>query len=302
MSKHLAILADDANPSRLIIETASLGTYERIDVFADNFESWNRDLITENPTDAFDRRTSRACFIALNDPELRAKAIATVPPDALVNIIHPTAFVSPTAVLGRNIYIGAQAMVGTFARVGNGVLQNALGTIEHDNVIGDYCFLGTGAILCGRITLGSFVSVGGGATLKPGVSVGKSAIIGTGAVVVKDLEPDRTYVGNPARSRWKVVKSRQTPIAPLIERMTKSGKCRPYLQKTKQAVPVQFARVKLRFDPTSAKEFKFNDVTYRAATFQKSMYPGCRNRRSRQHSRAACVGRCAPVVPMQKSL
>jgi len=256
MGNHLAILADETQPARLIIETASLTGYDRIDVFADNFESWNRDLITENPSRAFAGRKSTACFVALNDPKARAEAIANIPYDALVNIIHPTAFVSPTATLGRNNYVGAQAMIGTFARVGNGVFQNALSTIEHDNVIGNFCFFGTGAILCGRITLGSFVSVGGGATLKPGVSVGENAVIGTGAVVVKDLESDRTYVGNPAKPLEKP--KAQTPIAPLIERITKSAKVDHTYKKLTGGAGA-FARVKLQIDPAPATELKFNN-------------------------------------------
>ena len=78
-------------------------------------------------------------------------------------------------------------------------MANALSSIEHDNVIGAYTFLGTGAILCGNVTTGERVFVGGGATVKPGTCVGAGTTLGAGAVLVKDADPDSVYVGNPAR-------------------------------------------------------------------------------------------------------
>ena len=40
---------------------------------------------------------------------------------------------------------------------------------------------------------------GAGALIRQGVSVGEGAVIGMGAVVVKDVAPGATVVGNPAR-------------------------------------------------------------------------------------------------------
>ncbi len=42
-------------------------------------------------------------------------------------------------------------------------------------------------------------SIGGGAVILPGIRVGACAIVGAGAVVVKDVLPGVTVVGNPAR-------------------------------------------------------------------------------------------------------
>lgn len=140
-------------------------------------------------------------FIALDDFSERARAIASIPREQLVNLVHPTAFVSPEADLGLNVLVGAQSIVAMNATVGDGVTVNALSSIEHDNVIGAHTFLGTGAILCGNVTTGEFVFIGGGATIKPGTTIGARTTIGTGAVLVKDAEPDAVYVGNPAVRR-----------------------------------------------------------------------------------------------------
>lgn len=44
----------------------------------------------------------------------------------------------------------------------------------------------------------SGASIGGGATLLPGVQIGAGATVGAGAVVIKDVSPGTTVVGNPA--------------------------------------------------------------------------------------------------------
>lgn len=51
------------------------------------------------------------------------------------------------------------------------------------------------------VTLGDNVWIGGGATLLPGVTIGDNAIVGAGSVVTRDVAPDQTVMGNPARTR-----------------------------------------------------------------------------------------------------
>ncbi|MEM8767125.1 MAG: hypothetical protein AAGE43_06760 [Pseudomonadota bacterium] len=138
-------------------------------------------------------------FLVDDNFQTRAAQLREVPAECLANLVHPTAFVSPSANLGGNVIVGAQSIVGMRARVGLGVLQNALSSIEHDDVIGDFSFLGTGAILCGHVTTGESVFIGGGATVKPRTTVGARTTLGTGAVLIKDALPDSTYIGNPAR-------------------------------------------------------------------------------------------------------
>ncbi|CAH6899733.1 MULTISPECIES: acyltransferase [Vibrio] len=42
-------------------------------------------------------------------------------------------------------------------------------------------------------------SIGANATILPGIVIGEGAMIGAGSVVVKDVKPNTTVVGNPAR-------------------------------------------------------------------------------------------------------
>ena len=49
------------------------------------------------------------------------------------------------------------------------------------------------------ISIGANVWIGGGALILPGVTIGDDSIVGSGAVVVRDVPPGATVVGNPAR-------------------------------------------------------------------------------------------------------
>ena len=46
-------------------------------------------------------------------------------------------------------------------------------------------------------------SIGANATILPGLTIGENAMIGAGAVVLCDIPPNTTWVGNPAR---KIIK------------------------------------------------------------------------------------------------
>lgn len=52
---------------------------------------------------------------------------------------------------------------------------------KNEIVIEDNVFIGTRAIIC------------------KGVTIGKNSVVGAGSVVVKDVEPNSVYAGNPAR-------------------------------------------------------------------------------------------------------
>ena len=98
--------------------------------------------------------------------------------------------------------------------------------------IGKKCFISRKAFIDirrGKVTIGDYVSIAPGsfilshtarrpegqatriednvlifvnAVISPGVKVGKNSIVGAGAVVTKDVPPNVTVMGNPARVIW----------------------------------------------------------------------------------------------------
>jgi sugar O-acyltransferase (sialic acid O-acetyltransferase NeuD family) len=89
-------------------------------------------------------------------------------------------------------------------RIGRQFHANLYSYVEHDCVIGDYVTFAPGVHCNGNIHIEDHAYVGAGAVIKQGVPgrplvIGRGAVVGMGAVVTKDVPPEVTVVGNPAR-------------------------------------------------------------------------------------------------------
>ncbi len=114
-------------------------------------------------------------------------------------VIHAAAWVAPSAAIGEGSVVAGAAIVNAGARVGRHAVVNSGGVVEHDVVLGDFCQLAPGAIVGGGAVVGEGAFIGLGALVRDHVAVGARALVGMGAVVVADVPPDTTVVGNPAR-------------------------------------------------------------------------------------------------------
>jgi sugar O-acyltransferase (sialic acid O-acetyltransferase NeuD family) len=112
---------------------------------------------------------------------------------------------APTVRMLRDNEIGEGAvfcdysMCTSNARIGRHFQCNIYSYVAHDCVIGDFVTFAPRVNCNGNVTIEDDVYVGTGAFLKQGVRIGRGATIGMGAVVTKDVLPDATVVGNPAR-------------------------------------------------------------------------------------------------------
>jgi len=97
------------------------------------------------------------------------------------NITHPTAILTPFVTLGRGVVITGGSIFTNQITLGSHVHVNL------DCTIGQGCDIGTGAVII------------------QGITIGEWAVVGAGAVVTKDIPPDTTSVGVPA----KVIKERE---------------------------------------------------------------------------------------------
>jgi sugar O-acyltransferase (sialic acid O-acetyltransferase NeuD family) len=122
-----------------------------------------------------------------------------LPNHRYATLIHPAAIVTPGARLGHGTLVFAFAFVGDGARVGNHVLISSHCRISHDTVVGDGATFAAGAVISGGARVGAGSYVGAGGIVGDGVVIGAGAVVGIGSVVVRDVEPDVTVIGNPAR-------------------------------------------------------------------------------------------------------
>ena len=118
----------------------------------------------------------------------------------LASYVSSRAFVWRNAEVGENCFIFENNVIQPFVRVGDNCVLWSGNHVGHRSVIEDHVFVSSHAVISGycRIGEGSFVGVN--ATFNDGVTVAPYNVIGAGALVTRDTEPGRVYVGSPAKA------------------------------------------------------------------------------------------------------
>lgn len=117
-----------------------------------------------------------------------------------VNIIHPSAIVSPKAILGKGILIEAGCLITPNPKIGNNVVINTGSQVNHDNIIEDHVYIASGVVLSGGVTIGENTLLDDNVTVTLGKTIGKNCLIGAGAVVTKNIDNNIVAYGNPCKA------------------------------------------------------------------------------------------------------
>jgi sugar O-acyltransferase (sialic acid O-acetyltransferase NeuD family) len=117
----------------------------------------------------------------------------------LATVVHPSAVVSHSAEIGAGSFLAANAVAGVHAKIGRHCIVNTGATIDHDNVIADGVNIAPGVHFAGNVHVEEDAFIGVGASVAPGIRIGARATVGAGAVVIRNVAPDTTVVGNPAK-------------------------------------------------------------------------------------------------------
>lgn len=102
---------------------------------------------------------------------------------------------------GIEIHPGAQIGQGLFIDHGDGVVIGETTIIGDDVTIYQGVTLGGTGKDCGKRhpTIGSGVTIGAGAKVLGPITIGDGSKVGAGSIVLKDVPPNCTVVGNPGR-------------------------------------------------------------------------------------------------------
>ena len=115
------------------------------------------------------------------------------------SVIHPRALLTRWVTVGAGTIITAGCILTNQITLGDHVHVNLDCTIGHDAILEDFVTVSPGVHISGNVTLKTGSFIGTGANLIEGKMVGEWSVVGAGSVVVKDIPPNVTAVGSPAK-------------------------------------------------------------------------------------------------------
>lgn len=100
---------------------------------------------------------------------------------------------------GENCIILENNTIQPFVYVGNNVIMWSGNHIGHHSRIEDNVFISSHVVVSGHCIVENFCWLGVNSTIRDRIILRYGSLIGMGSCVVKETEPNKTYIGNPAR-------------------------------------------------------------------------------------------------------
>jgi sugar O-acyltransferase (sialic acid O-acetyltransferase NeuD family) len=119
---------------------------------------------------------------------------------AFASYVSSRAFVWRTAHIGENCFILENNVIQHGVVVEDNAFLWSGNHVGHQTRIRQDAYIASHAVISGFCDIGESCFVGVNATFNDKIRVARDCVIGSGAVVVRDTEPGKVYVGNPAKA------------------------------------------------------------------------------------------------------
>lgn len=142
--------------------------------------------------------------VAIGDPKIKERAVheAEGMGCQFATLIHPNVrYDKSTVKISSGSIICAGNILTCNIVIGAHVIINLDCTVGHDSIIEDYVTISPGCHLSGYTTIRESAFLGTGVVTIEKREIGARSIIGAGASVVRDIPPDTTAVGVPAKAK-----------------------------------------------------------------------------------------------------
>jgi sugar O-acyltransferase (sialic acid O-acetyltransferase NeuD family) len=138
---------------------------------------------------------------AVGDPHHRARLVRLGSRQGVVwpDIIHPSAILTRWVTLGEGVIIGANSVFTNQITIGNHVHVNLACTVGHNVFLHDFVTLAPGVHISGEVTIEEGCYIGSGVNTIEKLRIGEWSVIGAGSVVIRNVPPNVTVAGVPAR-------------------------------------------------------------------------------------------------------
>ena len=142
--------------------------------------------------------------VAIGDPKKRKKIIDKLPPETeFKTIIHPNVVISDWVEIGEGSIITSGTILTCNIKIGKHSHLNLHTTIGHDCIIGNYFSASPGTNISGNCEFGNCVYFGTNSSTRQGIKISDNVTIGMGGVVVKNINEEGVYIGNPVKKLEK---------------------------------------------------------------------------------------------------
>ena len=118
----------------------------------------------------------------------------------LATYVSSRAFVWHNVEIGENSFIFENNVIQPFVRIGNNCILWSGNHVGHRTVLRDNVFVASHAVISGYCDIGENSFIGVNTTFNDHITVARDNVIGSGALVTRDTEPGRVYVGAPAKA------------------------------------------------------------------------------------------------------
>ena len=114
-------------------------------------------------------------------------------------IISPDVFISDYVDISEGVIVCSGVIMTVNITLEKFCTIDRMTTIGHDCLIGKFASIRPCVSISGNVNIGSGCEIGVGSIVIEKKTIGKNTIIGAGAVVVTDIESNKTAVGVPAK-------------------------------------------------------------------------------------------------------
>lgn len=146
------------------------------------------------------RESYEYAFVAIGNNTIRTRWFSDVHSSGFTIpvIIHSSAVVSYSSYIGAGTVIMAGSVIQANTQIKNYCIINTSSSVDHDCEIEEGVHLSPGVHIGGEVSIGSYSWIGIGASIINRISIGSNSIIAAGAIVTRDVPSDVMVAGVPA--------------------------------------------------------------------------------------------------------